>query len=572
MLPVIGLVVLLAMHPQGASGQDTFRERGNELLRQSRYAEAEEVFTNWTRARPNDPDAHYLLALSRALQGKTAEARDGFLSVLALDPRRADACFEMAATFVKAGDYDQAIAWSLRGLKLAPADEYGLDLAGTAYYLVGAKDEALRRWNQIKRPHLTELRIVTNGSVARQIVADEIGLGPGDLLSWKEIQKARWRLAQHDYFRSVVFDPVPGPTPDEYSLEVTANARRGIGSPWEMLFNTLGEISFRTLRFDYWNIGGSSLTLSARWRWVPTARWLQARVNIPRLMHLPLYAAITFDCRDEAWTLSPAAARFNLRTQELGVRVAIPVRLPSLSLAASVVARQRAFRPDTSADPATGLGGPVSFPPQADRAGGAVWLRATPRLVFPAYRLTAGWSIRGTVRGGVESGWARGSASTGQFRVSLSPEIRAERTAGGLRKQVVTVGVHAGMLSREGLAEDHFVLGVGPDADYPLRAHPYLRDGRPGSAPLAGRFVLGNLTATTDVFRWGWFKVGVVGFADCAWIQRGYAGQGLPKRVVDAGAGLELSSTLFGSGLVTVVWGRDWQGRRNVVYVGTALR
>ena len=566
MLPAIGLVVLLALSPLGESGQGTFRERGSELMRQSRYAEAEEVFWTWTRVLPNDPDAHYLLALTRALQGKTAEAREGFVRVLALDPRRADACFELAATYVKAGDADEAIRWALRGLRLEPADPYGLDVAGTAYYLAGAKDEALRRWNQIGRPHLTELRILTDGSVARQTIADEIDLGPGDLLSWKEVQKARWRLAQHDYFRSVVFNPVPGATPDEYSLEVAADARRGVGSPWEMLFNSVSEISFRTLRFDYWNVGGSSVTLSARWRWVPAARWLQARASIPRLRQLPLYATVTFDRRDEAWTLAPGDARFDLRTQELGVRAAIPVRLPSLSVAASVIGRQRAFRPDTGAAP------PAWLPPQADRAGGAVWLRAAPRFVLPAYRLTAGWSLRGAVRAGVESGWAKGSAGTALVRASLSPEMRAERTVGGSRRQVFTASVHAGVLSRDGLVEDHFVLGVGPDAEYPLRAHPYLRDGRPGSAPLAGRFLLGNFTASTDVFRWGWFRVGAVGFADCAWIERGYPGQGLRRQIVDVGAGVELSSAWFGSGLVTVIWGRDWYGRRNVVYVGTSLR
>lgn len=554
--------------------QDTpaaMRAKGNELLEQSRYAEAEQLFAIWQRAHPGDADANYLLAVSRALQGKTDEAREGFLRVVTLDPRRADACFELAASYVKTSDHRRALDWAVRGLSLAPNDEYGLDVAGTAFYLNGSKDEALKCWNRLGRPHLTDIRIAGSG-VTRQSVADEIGLAPGDLLSLREIQKARWRLAQHGYFRSVVFDPVPGDSPNEYSLQVTADARRGVGTWPELLLNTFADVNFRMLRFDYWNIGGSTASVSARWRWLATARWTEAQLNLPRLAHVPLYWTLAFDQRDEAWRLQPASVPFHLHTQAFTARMALPVRLPYFSMTAGLEGRRRTFTPDVSfASPESG--GTWTGPLSDRAAGGVAWLRAEPRLVLPVERLTTSWLLRGQLRGAIEGGWTSIAGDrTALSRGSLSAEARVDRTVGGVSEQSVALGVHGGWLSSRGLVEDHFVLGIGPDADFPLRAHPYLGDGHPGVAPLASRFTLCNLTGTTDLFKWGWFKLGAQAFADTAWLQQDYPGQGLPKSIFDTGVGLDFGSALLGGGKITVAWGHDWQGHRNVVYVGTTLR
>ena len=65
--------------------------QGSELLRRSRYNEAETVFRDWVQNEPTSPDAHYYLALSWALQARLEEALSGFKQVLLLDPGRADA-------------------------------------------------------------------------------------------------------------------------------------------------------------------------------------------------------------------------------------------------------------------------------------------------------------------------------------------------------------------------------------------------------------------------------------------------------------------------------------------------
>ena len=106
--------------------------------------EAEAVFRIWTTADGQNPDAFYDLALSQALLGRTAEALEGFTRAWTLDNRRADACFEIAAAFLKMTDHVRALDWVKKGLSLQPRDAFGLELAGTIQFLGGATASALR--------------------------------------------------------------------------------------------------------------------------------------------------------------------------------------------------------------------------------------------------------------------------------------------------------------------------------------------------------------------------------------------------------------------------------------------
>ena len=547
------------------------QERAGDLLRLSRFAEAEAAYAEWVAADARSPDAHYGLALSRALQGRTVEAREGFLYVLALDPGRADACFEIAAGFLAGQAYQQALAWVSKGLRLAPDDPFGLELAGTVCYLGGARTTALRYWNRLQRPHLSELRILTHGGVARQRVAEEFALRPGDLLSWSEIEKARWRLAQHRYITDVVTDPAPGPTPDEYALDVTVNGRRGVGSPAEVVFGTLADIGFQTLRFNYWNIAGSGVSLTSQWRWPADASLLRLEFDIPRPLHVPTYARLAFSRRDETWSLGAQGGDFRLSRTDVGMGFTIPVRLPVMSIVAGANGRRRDF--DVPLDSGVPSDPAVRASRMRElRATGVLWLRATPRLQFGERQLAAGWSVRSSTRASFDTGWIASGSVQSVSRVSAAADLRLARTAAGARHQLLSAGLQAGRLFGPALVEDYYVLGTGPDADFPLRAHPYLRGGRPGSTPLAASFLLGGFTAGTDVKRWTWVTLGVVGFADAGRAPSLYPGQDIAPTLCDVGLGIEFGSPVSSTRRFTFVWARDTVEGRSVFYVAGSLR
>ena len=549
-------------------------ERGVELLRQTRPAEAEQIFLHLVRSDPDSAAAHYYLALSLSDQKRLDEAREEFLQVLRIDPRHADACFEMAGISVKDGDYPAALSWAKRGLRLSPGDAYGMDLAGTIHFLMDSKIEALRCWNRLNRPHLTELRIHSADSVTRARVAEEIHLVPGDLLSAHEIDAARWRLRQHRQIRGVKFRPMPGAEPDQYALEIDTDTRRGVGSRTEFLFNTLSNIGFQTWRLTWWDMAGRGVTSDLLWRWRSDAQRIQLNIDVPRPAHLPVYAGASYNWRDESWYLSgnpdQAGSDFRLRTHEAEARFLLPLSVPRLSLAASAVTRTRRF--DFHGAPQADGSDDGEGPAPLDTARRASWFRLTPVLQLRGKEPQSIAGVESRLRAGLDIGRAWEPVSQRLSRFSVSWENRIDWNSSGKLQRTLLLGLHAGYLSEPGLAEDHFTLGVGPDADFWLRAHPYLRQGKPGNTPLAGEFLLGNLTIASDIRKWNWISIGMLAFLDVAQLPRLYPGQPIPRVQADVGIGIEMGSPIVPSRRFTIVWGHDTRTGHNVFYLASALR
>ena len=581
------LVFILAVM---AAAQDPVSEqsleRGVELLRQTRPAEAEQIFLRLVRLDPDSAAAHYYLALSRSEQGRMDEARAEFEQVLRIDPRHADACFEIAGINIKAGDYPAALSWAKRGLRFSPQDEYGLDLAGTINFLMDSKIEGLRYWNRLNRPHLTELQVHSTDPVPRRRIAEEIYLVPGDLLSAQEVDAARWRLRQHRYIRGAKFRPVPGAGPDQYALEIDADTRRGPGSRMEFLFNTLANVGFQTWSLTWWDIAGRGVTSDLLWRWRSDAQRIRLNFDMPRPLHLPVYAGASYNWRDESWYLSgnpnQPQSDFRLRTHEAGVRFLLPLRVPQLSLAASAVARTRRFdfhgatpaagSDGVSASGTTGTIGGDGGPAPLETAGRASWFQLAPVLQLLGREPQSVTGIESRIRAGLDIGRAWDPVSQKLSRFSVSWENRIDWSSHSNLQRTLLFGLHAGHLSEPGLAEDHYILGVGPDADFWLRAHPYLREGKPGKTPLAGEFLLGNLTVASDIRNWKWIKIGTLAFLDVAQLPRLYPGQSIPRVLADVGIGIELGSPLVPSRRFTIMWGHDTRTGHNVFYLASALR
>jgi tetratricopeptide (TPR) repeat protein len=579
------LLLVVTCVAQDADSRQSLQQ-GVELLRETRYAEAERLFLRLVELDANNADARYYLALSRSQQGRLNEAITGFEQVLRIDPKNADACFEIAGIYVRTKDYSAALSWIRRGLQLSPQNEYGLEIAGTVNFLLDSKIEALRYWNRLNRPHLSELRINSTDSIHRQRIAEEIHLVPGDLLSTQEIDAARWRLRQHRYIRGIKFQPTPGAEPDQYALDIDADMRRGVGSRMEFLFNTLSNIGFQTWRLTWWDIAGRGVTSDLLWRWRSDAQRIQLNFDMPRPVHLPVYAGASYNWRDESWYLSgnpdQTQSDFRLRTHEAGVRFLLPVKVPQLSLAASVVTRARRFdlhgvphvdgSNGVSASGATGTGGEEEGPAPLETARRASWFQLAPVLQLREKESPSVAGLESRIHAGLDIGRAWDPISRKLSRFSVSWENRIDWNSRDKLQQTLLLGLHGGYLSEPGLAEDHFMLGVGPDTDFWLRAHPYLREGKPGNTPLAGEFLLGNLTVASDVKNWKWIKIGALAFLDVAQVPRLYPGQPIPRVLADVGIGVELGSPIIPSRRFTIMWGHDTRTGHNVFYLASALR
>ena len=579
-------LLLAAMATAQDSAPEQSLDRGIELLRQMRPAEAEQLFSRLVDLDKNNARAQYYLALSRSQQGRLEEARTGFEQVLRIDPGNADARFEIAGIYIKTREYSVARSWAKRGLQLSPRDEYGLDLAGTASFLMDDKIQALRYWNRLNRPHLTEIQINPADFKTRQRIAEEIHLVPGDLLSAHEIDAARWRIRQHRYVRAVNLQPLPGPVQDQYALQVDADIRRGVGSRTEFLFNTLSNIGFQTWRLTWWNIAGIGLTSDLLLRWRADAQRYQLAVDMPRPGHLPFYSGVSYVWRDESWRFSEDSGQpkpgFRLRMHETSVKFLLPLRIPELSITAAAAARRRSFDaqeitqtvrnrlvPQAATD---GTSEVNECDSSLDTAHRSFWFRLAPVLLLHGNQSqsAAGFESRIRAEAGVGRAWDPIEQRLSRFSVSW--ENRFDWISRTELQRTLLLGLHAGQLSAPGLVEDHFILGVGPDADFWLRAHPFLRHGKPGQTPLAGKFLLGNLTIASDIKRFKWIKLGALAFLDFAQLPRAYSGQTLPRILADAGVGIELGSPIVPGRRFTVTWGHDTRTGRSVFYLATSFR
>jgi hypothetical protein len=200
-----------------------------------------------------------------------------------------------------------------------------------------------------------------------------------------------------------------------------------------------------------------------------------------------------------------------------------------------------------------------------------MWMRLMPSLQLVDRRSLTGWNIESQLEASLDVGSYGGSGGHRAARFALSWHGRVGRAAAEASKSRVRWGISAGYVSRAAALEDHFLLGVGPDVHFPLRAHPLFGEGGLGSTPLAGEFVLGGLTAGRDLHAWKWLELGLVTFLDTGTIPRAFNSRS-PLTVLDTGAGIEIGVPGASISRFTVSYGRDWQKRQNVFYLSASLR
>ena len=115
--------------------------------------------------------------------------------------------------------------------------------------------------------------------------------------------------------------------------------------------------------------------------------------------------------------------------------------------------------------------------------------------------------------------------------------------------------------------DELFMLGMDRDNDLPLRAHLGTRDGRKGSAPLGGNYVLSNLESDKNVYRNGFFSLKLGPFFDTGRITGDSAALGSRRWLLDAGVQAKIS--VFGVG-VALSYGRDLHTGHGAFYSSVA--
>lgn len=129
---------------------------GNVAIEMGRFDEAELHYMHAIELDPSRPDSLNNLGVLLSRQGKTDGAEAVLRRVVELAPDFRDAYNNLAAHLLRQGRFHDAVRCCVDGLVTAPRSNHLRRLLGTAYGMLGMKDEAIevyRGWLQAEPGH-----------------------------------------------------------------------------------------------------------------------------------------------------------------------------------------------------------------------------------------------------------------------------------------------------------------------------------------------------------------------------------------------------------------------------------
>ncbi len=511
-------------------------------------------------------------------RGERQQAAQHLKSCLAADPQATETGLSLARYCLEQNLSELALTAADEVLRRDLENREAFSLAIRACLQLGREKRALAYWQSLGWPKMSRMEVTSRARTDRNRIAEEVGLLQDDPVSLPALQAGEWNLLQHKNIRGVRFVPRPDADMTRAVLDVQVDSQNGFGDPFTFLTNTFSGIFDNSLRLTYWNWGQSGISVEGLFRRHEVSRLGQFELSSPRLFRRILYSRITYSWRDEDWRLwaSPDTLpnRFRLRRHDLTPSILIPIRSPYLAVRLEGNYRWRAFQAEKNS-----ASGGTTWQTEGFRNQSAAeiphrvfWLRVSPSSQWMRREFQSGAAFTSTLQLSLEKGWmfqpGRDTASRASFSTRnlwIFPTWKGRSTS-------LQVDGHAGALSNPGPVEDHFLLGTGIYADYLLRAHPLFSHYQYGRSPALRKFLLGNLTASRDLFSWHGVVADASGFLDAARNRSSYPGQYVPRTLLDTGFGLGFRLGEHSPLRVTVAYGHDWRENKNVFYFTTRFR
>lgn len=204
-------------------------ERGLELHRAGRRAEAEQHYRHALEAAPNHPDALHLFGLVMHQDGRPAEALELIDRASAAEPMRAAYHKHAGLVLLALGRIDASVARLRRAIRLRPEDPESHNHLGTALHELGRPAEAFASYQEALRlaPNYAAAALNLGNVLAEQDRCDEAlacYLRARSLEATPQFQNA---FAQA--FQQARFEEADGIASDPALFELASRALR---DPW----------------------------------------------------------------------------------------------------------------------------------------------------------------------------------------------------------------------------------------------------------------------------------------------------------------------------------------------------
>lgn len=478
---------------------------------------------------------------------------------------------ELAGVAFKQKNYPLAASYLQRALELDPRDSYANEFLATVYFLQGNYEAALKYWNRVGKPEIGQARVEPEPRVNAVLLDHAFAFSPASTLRLDDLLATEARVDGLGIFPIRRFD-LEARTDGKFDAVFHAVERNEWGnSKLEALLRLFRGLPYQEVHPEYYNLGGDAVNLVSLVRWDAQKRRVSANVSGPGLLGASLFGRdlsrdprwhyrLGADVRNENWELrdsftgtAPVKAALNLRREELSADI---TRLVGARLRWSLGAglSHRDYRSVFSGSALSGrLLAKGHELKQSSQLGYELW-----RVPEKRFIVTSGLSLQAARI------WSNPVQSFARLQGSLNAHWlpRAKDDDYETRWQI-----RGGRTFGSPPFDELFMLGLERDNDLPLRAHIGTRDGRKGSAPLGGNYVLSNFESDKNVYSNGFFSFKLGPFFDMGRITDSSPGLCSRKWLLDVGVQAKVS--VLGVGVV-FSYGRDLHTGHGAFYSSAA--
>lgn len=561
------LALFLICFPRGLEACDDAQrlQSVRDLFEQRKWEEALRL-AQGPPDQSADFDYYAGMALSRLERWK--EARDAFSACVRKSPRDARFLTERAGAEYELNNFAAAKCDLRQSLRLDSGDAYVRQFLGTIYLLEGNVEAALKYWNTLDKPRLSEVEIAPIPKIQKQLLDRAVTFSPPGVLALESFLKTNALLENLQVFTRWRMELSPATKPaaaneDEYKVSLILNERNGWGSSLvDGSIALLSGLPYQTIYPSYFNARGEAVSVDSLARWDSQKRRLAVNLSLPIFRQPAKQLRIFFDARNENWNLSRTFSGgsapitdLNIKRYAGGAELRL-VETGRWDLMAGLEGVSREFynipiEQSETASPFFTAGKTLD-----------AWLGAHSSLLrVPERRFTL--DGRAEVRAGRNY-----APSLGAFS-SVKSELKSRWLPRALGDDYEFLSsLRGGATFGDVPLDQLYQLGVERDNDLWLRGHSGTTDGRKGRAPLGRRYILLNSELNKTVYDGAFFRVQVGPFFDSGAISDRSNLFGSQKWLFDTG--IQARVRVLGSVSVLLSYGRDLRDGTGVVY-GTSI-
>jgi tetratricopeptide (TPR) repeat protein len=505
----------------------------------------------------------YYLGMALAQLGRLTDAQRALEAGRHLAPADPRFPIELAGIAFKQKNYPQTIHRLRQAIRLTPNDVYASNFLGTAYFLEGNLEAALKYWNRVGKPIIADVREDPATRISPALLDHAFAFSPASTLSLQQLIDSEARVRGLGIFPQFQFD-LNALSDGNFDVAFRAHELDGFGdSKLESLFLFFQGLPFQEVNPQFYNLHREAINFDSMYRWDAQKRRIFAQLSGPFERGATYRWKLATDLRDENWAIrngftgpAPVLASFNMRHEAATFALASHAS-DRFAWTAGAEFSHRNFR---GVVPGTGTASGTVLTPQMLATG----YQLKPQAVVDSTL----WRVperRFTVIAEAASNaarlWSQSPLSFEKLTGSLGwhwfPQVKGDDYE---TSQQLRAGTTFGQVPFDEL----FILGLERDNDLPLRAHIGTRDGRKGSAPLGRDYLLENWELNKIVYGNGIVKLQMGPFFDIGKIDDPGTELGSHQWLFDTGVQARLR--VFGSGLV-FSYGKDLRTGNNAFYL-----